>query len=142
MVFVNVKLDISGCKFRTFQGCRLYWPSFLSNDTTKTSLAMLALLYCKEFVKTSLPRVIVISYSGSRSSQVPEHPTETSQNYDKCRTIKSFWHLKWMVINGNIISVIFTDIFQINSNIAHFLDNFWKSVNITVIPMFSSKASM
>ena len=43
------------------------------------------------------------------------------------------------------MTVIFTDTFQRNSNIVHmtghFLDNFWKSVNITVIPMFSSKVS-
>ena len=40
------------------------------------------------------------------------------------------------------ITVILTDIFQINSNITHLTRHFLDSVNITVFPIFSSKVSM
>ena len=41
-----------------FQSCRPYWFQFLSNDTAKTKLAILAFLYCGEFVKTPNENVL------------------------------------------------------------------------------------
>ena len=49
MVLVNTKLDISGHNWVIFRGCRLYWSSSF----------LMAQLYCDEFVKTPIGRIIV-----------------------------------------------------------------------------------
>ena len=49
MMLVNIKLDISGCNRVTrLQSSLIH---FLSNSLDKTKLAILAFLYCGEFVK-------------------------------------------------------------------------------------------
>ena len=52
-MFVNMKLDISGCKSSTFQGYRIYWSSCFPMAQPK-KLTILAFLYCKDFAKTSI----------------------------------------------------------------------------------------
>ena len=59
-ILVNVKLDISGYKRITFQDCILSLVLFISNGTAETKLAILAFLYCGEFVKNSPPQLVDI----------------------------------------------------------------------------------
>ena len=51
-MLVNIKIGISGCNKITFQGYRLRYSSFFFMEQLKTKLAILALLYCGDFVKT------------------------------------------------------------------------------------------
>ena len=49
-MLVNVKIDVSGYKYITMSHTSLVL--FNPNSTAKAKLAILAFLYCREFVKT------------------------------------------------------------------------------------------
>ena len=51
MVFINVKLDITG--FKSILRLQISWILFFSQETAKTKLAKLSFMYSSEFVKTS-----------------------------------------------------------------------------------------
>ena len=59
-MLVNVKLDISGYKRITLQGCIFSLVLLISNGTDETKLAILAFLHCGEFVKNSPPQLVDI----------------------------------------------------------------------------------
>ena len=59
MMLVNVKLDISGYNNITFKGYRLHWTSSFLMAHLKQNVAILALLYCGEFVKNSIDMIEV-----------------------------------------------------------------------------------
>ena len=53
-MIVNVKLDITGSKSITFENYKMYFSClFVMAQLNKRKLAILAFLYCGEFVKTS-----------------------------------------------------------------------------------------
>ena len=52
LMLVNEKLEVSGCKRIIFQSCKLIVQS-ISNGIAKMNLAIVAFLYCGEFVKNS-----------------------------------------------------------------------------------------
>ena len=61
MLLVNMKLDISGHNKIIFQGCILCWSSSFVMEQLKTKLAILAFLYCGEFVKNSLVTRVLLA---------------------------------------------------------------------------------
>ena len=61
MMLVNVKLDISGYNNITFKGYRLHWTSSFLMAHLKQKVAILAFLYCGEFVKNSIDMIEVFA---------------------------------------------------------------------------------
>ena len=52
LVDLSLKLEMIGYKRVTFEHCRFHWSSLIPNGTVKMKLAIAALLYCWEIVKT------------------------------------------------------------------------------------------
>ena len=61
MLLLNMTLDISGYNMIIFQGCKLSWYSSFVMEQLKTKLAILAFLYCGEFVKKSLVTCVLLA---------------------------------------------------------------------------------
>ena len=54
LMSVNIKIEMKGNIKIKFQGYALHWKWLIFTGRTKTKLAMLVFLYCREFVKNSI----------------------------------------------------------------------------------------